>query len=416
VINLSSTQTFAELEKALKKIEAPGVESLLLPTDASMRGLWSRAMLIQTVVTWARRHPGGDLLGYTDFEARENLIEKIVRREHGLVAALMASRVSSNEHRVDRTGEFKQAALERLRQLQVNQSVAKEAPLLPGFENPNSPGENNGVARRGTVALTLSADGLGALAFPRQFYVTKDGKQTVREADDFGDWILAEFTHERKGEALRFKRPNLPRLRLLGRCLAELFSNTHKFARTTIAGATLPRSVRGILTDAIKDAGVSFDPAVEPTTIQSFLRTLPERFGPRAGVIEISIFDSGPGMASHWLGRSLGPDDSLTEENTAILSCLQKWGTRGGDESRGLGLHKVMEILSSPEVGGMLFVRTGRLALIRNLHAEPLDVTPGAADRLETYRMTPLFGEERLARVEGTLVSLVIPAPTEVKT
>jgi hypothetical protein len=260
----------------------------------------------------------------------------------------------------------------------------------------------------------ISADALDSLAFPRQLYTVEANIPKVRSADEFGDWILTEFTHQTKGEALKFKRPNLPRLRFLGRALSELFSNTHKFARSHLDGSTLPRSVRGILTDAVKDTAQRFDASVEPAAVQTFLQSLPKRYGPKTGVIEISVFDSGPGLAQHWIGRPLTANDSLEDERSAVLMCLQKWGTRGGHESRGLGLHTVMEILSSVEVGGMLFIRTGRLALVRDLHAQPLYVSPEATKNIETYSMAPMFGDDRLARVEGTLISLVIPAPLEV--
>jgi hypothetical protein len=69
-----------------------------------------------------------------------------------------------------------------------------------------------------------------------------------------------------------------------------------------------------------------------------------------------------------------------------------------------------MANLSKPEVGGLMLIRTGRLALYRDLNLQPLIGGLEANHVLEDYAMSNLFGENASPRVEGTLISLILPA------
>ncbi|MEO7699364.1 MAG: hypothetical protein ABIZ04_09090 [Opitutus sp.] len=326
-----------------------------------------------------------------------------------MIGALTAERVRSKAG-VDQTLQFRAAAEAELRQSQLPDQRNEGQSLLLGLETDSSGIE---ARRRGGLSIELCADGHGTLATPRSLYSVREGTNSPRSSSEFSDWALREFNQSFKGGVMRSARADLPGLADIGRAVAELFSNTHKWGRTEIDGSWIRRSVRGIITDAVKDATARFKEN-EPEPIRAFLDSLQGRFTASltSGAMEITVFDSGPGLAQHWLGRAISDSEDLAAERSAVLHCLQKWGTKGGAESRGLGLHTVMANLSKADVGGLLLIRTGRLALYRDLHRNPLLTAGDTPVAVEEYKMSDLFPNKAAARVEGTLVSMIVPVPT----
>jgi len=326
-----------------------------------------------------------------------------------MLAALVAERIRSRAG-VDQTLLFREAAAQELRISQQPPQFITNQSLLPGLDEDLA---GSSPKRRGGLSIELCADGLGALATPRSLYSFRAGSPVPRNATEFGDWVLKEFNQSFKKDAMQSARVDLPGLSEIGRAIAELFSNTHKWARTDVGGAWIRRSARGILTDAVRNAAERYT-VDEPEPIRDFLNGFATRFasGVNTGAMEINVFDSGPGLAQHWLGRSIDDGEDLAIERDAVASCLQKWGTKGGAESRGLGLHTVMANLSKPDVGGLLLIRTGRLSLVRDLSRDPLQAQSEAPVDRSAYQMKDLF-PQRLARAEGTLISMILPTPTK---
>src|SRR6185369_9936312 len=135
----------------------------------------------------------------------------------------------------------------------------------------------------------------------------------------------------------------------------------------------------------------------------------------RPSFFELSIFDSGPGLALRWLGRPLGPDERIEDEYTAVMACLHKHGTSSAHTHRGIGLHSVMRTLS--ERKGFLKIRTGRLSVYRDFVSDPYvgqeeEVSDGEKEKSTTYMLDWHSKTSRLntmPRAEGTLVTMFIP-------
>ena len=409
LIRLPATPSLSKIEECLHGIRSAPNSDLWLPTNVGTGGLFGWACLHQAIITWARRRGHGAVIVETDHPSQANLVERVVHKPHGIVAALVAERIRSRAG-VDQTLLFREAAAHELRISQQPPQFVTSQSMLPGLDEDLA---GSSPKRRGGLSIELCADGLGALATPRSLYSFRAGSPVPRSATEFGDWVLREFNQTFKKDAMQAARVDLAGLSEIGRAIAELFSNTHKWARTDVGGAWIRRSVRGIVTDAVRNAGERFN-VDEPGPIRDFLNSFTTRFpgGLNTGAMEISVFDSGPGLAQHWLGRPIDDGEDLTLERDAVASCLQKWGTKGGAESRGLGLHTVMANLSKPEVGGLLLIRTGRLSLFRDLSRNPLQSLPDARVDRSAYQMNDLF-PRRLARAEGTLISLILPMPTK---
>lgn len=409
MIRLPATPSLSKIEECLSGIRSSPNSDLWLPTNVGTGGLFGWACLHQAIITWARRHGQGALIVETDYASHANLVERVVHRPHGLIAALVSERIRSRAG-IDQTLLFREAATNELRTSQHPTQLASSQSLLPGLDEDVA---GSAPKRRGGLSVELCADGLGALSTPRSLYSFRAGSPIPRGAAEFGDWVTREFSQSFKKDALQSARVDLPGLAEIGRAIAELFSNTHKWARSEVGGAWIRRSVRGIVTDAVRNASERFN-VDEPGPIRDFLSALNTRFtaSPSTGAMEISVFDSGPGLAQHWLGRAIADDEDIEIERKAVSHCLQKWGTKGGAESRGLGLHTVMANLSKPEIGGLLLIRTGRLALFRDLHRDPLRSANDAPVELGAYHMGNVFAH-RLARVEGTLISMILPTPAK---
>ncbi len=92
---------------------------------------------------------------------------------------------------------------------------------------------------------------------------------------------------------------------------------------------------------------------------------------------EVTIFDNGPTLAKHYLGRA---PKSLTEELKATRKCLLLARGRSPSPNEGRGLYDTMKLLN--ECGGFLRYRANRLSVYRDFVTDPLATEE--LSRLET--------------------------------
>lgn len=169
--------------------------------------------------------------------------------------------------------------------------------------------------------------------------------------------------------------------------LHELFKNTHDHARTTVDNQPLPFSIRGpyarfypadqlayTLPPPQKDAnGNDIIPKLnQAERFASFFvrpRIAPhQRHAPVGdrrflGLLELSVFDTGPGFAATYLKERFG-GASAQDQFEAVLGCFATGRSATGDESRGYGLWKVLRDLR--DLKGFIRVRTNRVHVYRD--------------------------------------------------
>ena len=154
--------------------------------------------------------------------------------------------------------------------------------------------------------------------------------------------------------------------------LYELFDNTHRWGRQDWRKQPVSPSLRGVLVQTHHAEKYSADSLLERATgavpIENYLRRLIDSRQMFDGLVELSIFDSGVGLAPQ-MARSEISGLSLQAEYDLIMRCLRQWGTSSQDLNRGLGLHRMMLDVSS--AGGFVRLRTGRLALYRDFIDRP---------------------------------------------
>ena len=169
----------------------------------------------------------------------------------------------------------------------------------------------------------------------------------------------------------------------LSTVLLELFKNTHDHATHEISGADIPSSVRGIFAkfysaESIEKIAVDVPATYPPSAAVSYAKAVVQKIPKRGtanissglganGVLEVSIFDSGPGMAARWAREDATHMTPRTQLDN-VLNCLTKGQTSTGASSRGFGLWKVLR--SIEEVRGFIRIRTNGVHGFRRFDAK----------------------------------------------
>jgi hypothetical protein len=115
-------------------------------------------------------------------------------------------------------------------------------------------------------------------------------------------------------------------------------------------------------------------------------------------VLEISVFDTGPGLALRWLsqhGAALSYEDfSLEDEQAAVETCFQKHATTKASQHFGLGLP--VALAGMRKLGAFMTLRTGRLSLYQDF----------ARRDTEAFEPKARFARKRISRVAGTAYTI----------
>lgn len=111
-------------------------------------------------------------------------------------------------------------------------------------------------------------------------------------------------------------------------------------------------------------------------------------------LVEISVFDTGPGLALRWMadrGRRGYTDISPEEELEAVQSCFQKHSTTKASQYFGLGLP--MALMAMKHLNAFMTLRTGRLSLYQDF---------SKSDTVEFKPTNRFTKSKKLAEIAGT--------------
>lgn len=154
----------------------------------------------------------------------------------------------------------------------------------------------------------------------------------------------------------------------VGAIIWELFKNTHDHARLLVSGQRPRKSVRALYA-ALHDTQPltrTSDQESDSTTESpdvAYFKWLGKSTASKS-VLEITIVDSGPGLAARRLGRPLSQSDSIDIEGDAVVECMKKGASSLSTTSRGFGLFVVLRNLK--DLQGFFRIRTGRTHLYRD--------------------------------------------------
>jgi len=377
-VQIARLSNIGTCESQLREIVAAGKdEPLKLPTRGGHLTAGGEVALVQLIITWAQRAAAPHLQTYIT-SAEDTQVESLSRRLYGLSAVLCAKSISGVRADIDVTASAKDAALERLKQLQSN--------------NPKP-------AYRGPSIEIVCADHIGRGAPYLLYNPSPVGAGALRSRSNFQ--VLAAWL-ARQTIPKGYSDLGASDAEALGGMLYEIFKNTEDHALTDRNGDRLKLSIRAIKTAHLSPAADDLERIVgdfEPlATYCAGLRPRPG--GNQVHLFEFSILDSGPGFAQSWTKRPLA-DLNAEEEETAVKECFGQ-GSAKPYRHAGQGLPHVIRLLRKE--GGFLRLRTGRLSLFADF-SQPADLED-ADVRLEKWN--PPDGGP-LTAAAGTLITILIP-------
>ncbi len=349
VIRLQGEASVSETEEYLEALAraAPDTD-LLLPRKLPLRQLGGTSAVLQLVLTWYRRCPQGALrlhlpgtAGPTDAPAIDNFLTT----DHGFLAFVLRGRLLSADGSRDVTEAARRLADARLAQM-----------------------DDVTAAVRGPKLLLACADHT-AWAAPAPFY--KRGAETVEIGGLEHYRTLARRLSVIAGTGRRHRAFDRAQVRHVGTLVRELVRNTHEWARSDEAGTVYDASVRGLRAELHLMSDQDLERAVAGQEPLADWATQPEvrASDGRYRLVELTVFDTGPGLAARRLHELGEAQPEIADEYAALRDCLRRHFSTAADPERGVGLDQVLHTLTS--LRAFLRVRTGRINLYRDFAATP---------------------------------------------
>lgn len=390
MLSIKRDFSLTDFEDGLTEL-AGGESDLRVPNHVNASAVGTLAALIQLVITWARRSAERPRLRVYARDSSDTALANLVCTPFGLTAINMASEIKAVDESEIRRREALLLAVDYVKTMH-----AGALGRLREFDKSTLP--------------IICVDNARELRRPTRLYVP--GTEEVRDRREFESMVSACVTTLRPG--LRPIEPAL--VAMMAGLLQEAFQNTHDHAQTDFRGGTLRRSTRGILIayHAVDSRELAVMAGDHLPLQRYFASWQPRFFGARdAQFVELSIFDSGPGLAQSWLRKTRGlarpiPDEPvpIAEEYAAVSACLAKGGTTKGGTTSGNGLFRILEIVRRS--GGFIRIRSGRLSLIK-VYDGPEAMRLGVPN-LDMEDMVA-GGTPAIARpwAEGTVLTAMLP-------
>lgn len=344
----------------------------------------AEAGLIHLLANWGRRALTRDVVFESDPTAMDGL-QQPLELPYVLGAAFCGRTFYSGPQRVNITSALRQSLRKHLSGTQLS--------FLPRKN-----------IQHGTAILCKDSS---PIPLSPRLYVFRDDVPEMRGVETF-EALFRELTSGENAILPLFSRDEVSGVEegLLPTIVYELFRNTHDHARTLSDGRRNPFSLRGIYVKlhAASRSGVTnpLDRALSQY-LSGLGRALQLSASSAAPLLEVSIFDSGPGLAQHRSGKSLA-SFSLAEERRWLEACFARFSSGvPGEPQRGLGLERVQKALT--RLRGFLHVRSGRLSLFRDFCLLPFQ------DRVAFFDFETLGSNlQEKPQVDGALFTILIPS------
>lgn len=410
-LKVRGEQTISAIDNLFRSLERKKCIDLKIKRNIKKWEIGGKCALFQFILTWRQNCPESNLV--TNIDSRDNIdkeLKKAVDYDHILISFIVADHIlSSNKNK-----RLNNKAYKYVRQELDKMDIKK--------------GKSTGLARKGLNAFLICTDKTDIHKFshfsPRHFY-HHTGR--VRDKEEFAGLIsdiFSNITTKKRipdSASLFYDDINPQKFNYLGSILYELFLNTHIWATTNHIEEEIEDSVRGIFIDVYQSTAKRFrDISMKSNPQRKFIENQYDDANSNLTFMEVSVFDSGPGLAAQDFEHEWDSNISLNDEFAACLRCLRKWETTTNESQRGGGLVNVMRNLTSLE--GFWRVRTGRLNLCRNFADRPYremppDQQPTLFDDpdLVDWYSGDASGLTQLPRAEGVLSTMLIPLNRERK-
>jgi hypothetical protein len=376
--------SITDVERYLDELAGSlGSVDLVFPAGLRSRGASGEASFIQLLGSWGNRSTSNRLLMGGNLPPHE-YAERLSERLPGQVAAVLCN----SAVRPKLEGEYARLV-----------KGFSERKLLTNYYSRRITREN--ITGRTINILCADTAGYGE---PRTVY-EEDMRGGFQVKDVLGFVPIIE-------QAFSILIPDVERRKLSvdshfinasASLLYELFSNTHYHARSNFDGTPLRSSCRGFQLRILEAAdGPLIDAAGGYEPLVQYINHLPALEQRQRQLLEISVFDAGPGYAQQMTKSPLSAI-SLAQERQSVQYCFEKGATTKSHTRYGQGLPQVISLLRERQ--GFLRLRTGRLSLSRDLSLE----------RGWDRRQIPEFeswvpgGRDALAVVQGACLTVLMP-------
>jgi hypothetical protein len=422
-----------EIEQAISSLDQGDSANLSIWSDQRvLRAFCSEAAMLQFIVTWSRRHGSKATAQFTDFENNATGFDVTLKTALGIphvVSAWVLASKLLDSHGIP------------LKRIEAKGYVS----YLDAMDKFDFPRTHDTSESRANLVCVQG----GQREYIRPLYEYIKGEWVVLPEGELRAMvqdIISLLAPDWKVKYLREVCDPLAHL------VHELVQNSDWWARLDQNGKLYSKGIRAVtfrLIDVDDDNLMKFAGANHhlksylihslvnderariqaPSSRSDRIRTL--------SYIELSITDSGPGLARRWLAsrekNKRSVDDLLTitleEEEEALIECFRKWKTTSGNSLRGIGLFSVARLLIRKN--GFMRLRTGRLAFLFGTRSAIADVETRlrkeagkeiASDYIKLGDGTHVFldngqmifflrhwSDAPLAAVEGTAYSILLP-------
>ncbi len=384
------------LEQLLRAIRQSPGQAVQVPSQLKLGGgLGGAVGVVQALATWARLHPGGrELRMLSGALGTEAAHERFASTLHGMAALYFAESILLGDRRFGR------------------------------YEALGPVKERVEAMQKGRFQDTLRGVGVGLICFAgakNEFLLPLYERPKLGHVRSYSDFrLLVPRMLAGAGPGL-IERLSDGQLDLLSALVHQLFLNTDQHGVLDLEGEAYEPALRGVMVrlTSLEDRTALSEQAHGDAALRTFLTKLPvlslnqrdagkvagAARGPRDDrrqverIVEITIFDTGPGMALRWLADRQGyrryEDFDEREELEAINACFEKHATTKAASASGLGL--TMATMAMKGLNAFMTLRTGRTALYQ-------DFSAGATD---SFKPKPRYPKgARLAEVAGTAYSI----------
>lgn len=183
----------------------------------------------------------------------------------------------------------------------------------------------------------------------------------------------------------------------LSEIIRELFSNTHKHSRKDVNGNVLERNFRSVSfrSASIQKSRLEHIISSGGGKLALFMADWLPKDDKPISILDITVFDSGPGFARRWTGLSQH-ELKFDDERDAVIQCFKKYNSTDKSESSGSGLTNVLRDLK--ELKGWIRLRTGSIQLERSFFnpKASIEITGEDIQKKDTF-------------VEGVAFNIIIP-------
>lgn len=387
-ISIKNDISYLEIEKAYKDLNKSSNVDLYIPANITGKQLGIYTEIIQLIITWSRLSTGKLYIHYNSTTTElDDKIDVMFNRYWNFVAGCMGYK----------NGIF------LLDQTDVSSKVANVIKERTSFLKTN---EN---WKKGTNSFISSVQH-SANPYPSAFYFSNGVLKSKKEIIELSKNILIEIAKNYISSTSTFIIEHFDKL--IGEIIFELIENTHYWSQSDINNRTFATGFRGLLLSSHQgNKETLLSNCKDDKPMFDYISNLITNNESNNVIVEISVFDSGSGLASKWSKKEVKDFNSREEVYESIIDCLIKNNTSDKTSSyeRGFGLHNIMTLLGDRK--GYIKLRTNGLKLFRDFDKKPFNGY--RENNRENYKLDDWHSIQKKTipsyKTEGTMFSIFLP-------